>query len=175
MSENALRTLNAPVGFRFSCLSDTRMSPPTSASSTGYCRSGDTGTYGRIRSRAAAMSSSVMGQAERGSVSGIIGSVEVNVNRPGPVVRDGDPPGLTAYLAVFNVLLRGAASRIDGDLVRLSAVWADHMSDRVRRAVAQWKVFDRVVAIPAHEPRCNSSQLAEELQSAFAIFRARAH
>src|SRR5689334_23609103 len=114
-----------------------------------------------MRSRAATMSSSVMGQAERGSVSGIIGGVEVNVGCAGPVVRDRDPPGPTAHLAVFNVLLRGAASRIDGDLVRFSAVWADHMGDRVRSAIAKRKVLDRVVAITAHESRCNPRPLAE--------------
>src|SRR5580765_8223693 len=126
-----------------------------------------------MRSRAAAMSSKAIGHTERrssSSTSGIIGRVEVNVNGARTVVRDLYSPRLAAHLAVLNVLLRGAAPRVDANLVLFSAVWAHDMGHRIGGPVAEREVFDRVVAIPVHGSRCNPRPLAEELQSGNRIF-----
>src|SRR5207237_3617583 len=57
------------------------------------------------------------------------------------VVRHGDTPRPAAYLAIFDVILIGAAARIDADFIGLTAVRTDHNSFAVRRAIAERKLL----------------------------------
>src|SRR5687768_369595 len=151
MSENAFRTLKEFVGLKFSCFTITPTSCPTSASRTAYDRSGDTGTYGRIRSRAAVIASRSTGQVDRWITSGIIRSLELNVNGAGAVVRHEHAPRPAAHLTILDVLLGRTAARIDADLVLFAAVRTGHRRAGVGRTVAQGEVVDRIVAVSSHQ------------------------
>src|SRR5258708_18514987 len=66
------------------------------------------------------------------------------------IVADRHPPRLAAHLAVLDVLLHGAAARVEGDLVLLAAVRARHGDHGVGAAVARVEVFRLVVDIVDH-------------------------
>src|SRR5690349_11944277 len=102
-NENPFRTLNEFVGLKFSCFTDTPMPWPTSASSVGYERMGETGTYARMRSRALVIASRSTGHTDRGSTSGIIRGIEVNVSGAVLIVRHEHVPRAAAHLTVLDV------------------------------------------------------------------------
>src|SRR5258708_7363434 len=77
------------------------------------------------------------------------------------IVADCDAPRLAAHLAVLDVLLHGAAARVEGDLVLLAAVRARHGDHGVGAAVARVEVFRLVVEIVDHgTPKWSCCRLA---------------
>lgn len=63
-----------------------------------------------------------------------------NPSRPILAVLHPDAPRLTADLAIFDVLLNGSPTRIEGDLDRLIAVWAINGGCCFSRSVAEGEV-----------------------------------
>src|SRR3954464_14608850 len=65
-------------------------------------------------------------------------------------IADVHQPGAAADLAVLDVLLIPPAARVEGDLVRLSAVWALDERLRLRIAVDEGELVVDAVLGPPH-------------------------
>src|SRR5215213_6187025 len=116
-----------------------------------------------MRSRALAIASTstghITGSLTRSRVSGIVGSLHIDMHIALLVVRYQHAPRTAAHLAVLDVLLRGAAAGVECDLVFLAAVGAHHGGFRFRCAVTEGEILFGivvwVVAVLAHHARCN--------------------
>ena len=91
------------------------------------------------------------GQIDRSSTSDVIGSLEMNVNCAGIIVRDEHPPRLTADLAILEILLRGATTGVNGDFVFLATIRTVDGGCSIHRPIAEGEVVvERVVTVFMH-------------------------
>jgi hypothetical protein len=88
-------------------------------------------------------------------------------------IANRDPPGPAAHLAIFDILLFTAASRVEHDLVDFSAVGTPYLRADLGRAVAQRKFLIQLIVAKAHSSRRGATRFAVPLTLTLLLLGAR--
>jgi hypothetical protein len=71
----------------------------------------------------------------------VVARIHVHVGRAIVVIAHGHEPWATTDVAILDVLLMRSGTRIEGDLDRLTAIRAVHLTDEIGDAVAERKLL----------------------------------